>query len=228
MLQSIRIECEYLPCEKVEINFDNTNNAIIFGRNGSGKSTISRAIEKFSETQLKNTKEKENNEIEDNNEDEDFKQPFNISFEYNTESNKVLDNIYVYNDDFQKDHVTFSDSGNFEFIVMLGEQGNIQDTIDSLNRVLKEIEGDIELKEEEINSFNLDLKVKEIKDMLKGGNSSWAYRQKVIDNLTTNKPLTNKLFEKIIKKHCTEDYYDIKESLDENIDLIRNILQKNL
>ncbi|EFN99421.1 hypothetical protein SMSK564_0216 [Streptococcus mitis SK564] len=119
----IVIEKDYLPYKKIELNWlkkeDNTDteilrSMIIFGRNGTGKSTISKSISSLSgiseDITLFNEKNKLSNVI-------------NI-----TGSDK--ETVFVYNEDFQRDRVSFTENEKFEAIVLIDDQKDLMSKIE--------------------------------------------------------------------------------------------------
>ena len=120
----ITIEKDYLPYKKIELNWlkkeDNPDteilrSMIIFGRNGTGKSTISKSISSLSgiseDISLFNEKNKLSNVL-------------NI-----TDSDKKT--IFVYNEDFQRDRVSFTENEKFEAIVLIDDQKDLMTKIES-------------------------------------------------------------------------------------------------
>ena len=87
---------------------------IIFGRNGTGKSTISKSISSLSgiseDITLFNEKNKLSNVI-------------NI-----TGSDK--ETVFVYNEDFQRDRVSFTENEKFEAIVLIDDQKDLMSKIE--------------------------------------------------------------------------------------------------
>ena len=96
MFNRIEITSERIPSKSLILDYATNlqnekidqNNIIIYGRNGTGKSTLCREIGKLKL-----------------NEESDIKEPANVNFYTDKElKNDSIntENIYVYNDDFQK------------------------------------------------------------------------------------------------------------------------------
>lgn len=129
----ITIEKDYLPYRKIELNWlkkesnpdtEILRSMIIFGRNGTGKSTISKSISSLRDISeditLINEKNRVNNTI-------------NI-----TDSDK--ETIFVYNEDFQSKKVTFTENEKFEAIVLIDDQKDLMSKIASNKSEVKRLE----------------------------------------------------------------------------------------
>ena len=129
----ITIEKDYLPYRKIELNWlkkesnpdtEILRSMIIFGRNGTGKSTISKSISSLRDISeditLINEKNRVNNTI-------------NI-----TDSDK--ETIFVYNEDFQSKKVTFTEKEKFEAIVLIDDQKDLMSKIASNKSEVKRLE----------------------------------------------------------------------------------------
>ena len=95
----------------------NTNDiaqiSLIYGQNGTGKTTISKAIS--------NIKTQDNSEIE--------AELFDYSYTPVNLSENERKEIFVYNDDFMENKVRFRNEDKMGVIVMLGEQVDIDNEI---------------------------------------------------------------------------------------------------
>lgn len=129
----ITIEKDYLPYRKIELNWlkkesnpdtEILRSMIIFGRNGTGKSTISKSISSLidisEDITLFNEKNKVSNTI-------------NI-----TDSDK--ETIFVYNEEFQSKKVTFTENEKFEAIVLIDDQKDLISKIASNKSEVKRLE----------------------------------------------------------------------------------------
>ena len=122
----ITIEKDYLPYRKIELNWlKNESNPdteilrsmIIFGRNGTGKSTISKSISSLRDISEDITLFNEKNRVSNT---------INI-----TDSDK--ETIFVYNEEFQNEKVTFIENERFEAIVLIDDQKDLMSKI-ALNK----------------------------------------------------------------------------------------------
>lgn len=143
--------------------FDKNLN-IIYGRNGSGKSTIAKAVRI----------------IRDSTESADISAKFNV-----VPTNEDKNAIYVYDEDYIDKSVKTSHDG-LDTIVMLGEQIDIQADIDELNKEfysnndrLNELNIEIEELQSEKNNKSSKYWVKNLKQALKATNA-WAARDEAI------------------------------------------------
>lgn len=114
----------------------NTQGSLIFGRNGSGKSTITRLIRKFKEESLST------NEI--------------VRF-YDKQSMDITESIdkkslFVFDEEFIYDNIRFKTDDGLETIIMIGDQVEVQEQIVRLSDENKYLEG--ELTTIDINSYN--------------------------------------------------------------------------
>lgn len=137
---------------------------IIYGRNGSGKSTIAKAVKT----------------IRDSTENADISATFNV-----VPTTEDKNAIYVYDEEYIDKSVKTSYDG-LDTIVMLGEQNDIQADIDKLNEEfasnsyrLNELTSEIEELQSEKNNKSSKYWIKNLKQVLKAPNA-WAARDEEI------------------------------------------------
>lgn len=137
---------------------------IIYGRNGSGKSTIAKAVKT----------------IRDSTENADISATFNV-----VPTTEDKNAIYVYDEKYIDKSVKTSYDG-LDTIVMLGEQNDIQADIDKLNEEfssnsdrLNELTSEIEELQSEKNNKSSKYWIKNLKQALKATNA-WAARDEAI------------------------------------------------
>ena len=132
----ITIEKDYLPYRKIELNWlkiesnpdtELLRSMIIFGRNGTGKSTISKSI-----SSLRNISE----DITLINEKNRVCNTVNI-----TDSDK--ETIFVYNEEFQNEKVTFIENERFEAIVLIDDQKDLMSKIALNKSEVKRLESEL-------------------------------------------------------------------------------------
>lgn len=182
-------ELEFFPIKK-EKTYRISN---IYGKNGSGKSTISKVMDG-------NTQE-------------------NTSIKFwNISDNEMVrttdDKIYVYNEVFIDENVKMSENG-IKTIIMLGEQKELDDKITELKKEKEDLKKvgekltEQKLKYEDINEECSYLKQQHlIENYLKNG---WATRDKDIKgNLRNSSFNYNELIDKILK---TKDESITKDEL---------------
>lgn len=152
--------------------FQNTIN-ILYGRNGSGKSSISRAIREFSK-----------------NGDEDSEdRKYTVSFNADIDKSS----IHVFNEDFIKEKVLV-DSDGVGTIVMLGKQVEVDGKIEKLKILQSKLQGDysklLELRNE-LNNARNNVSPLSCRKNLKNGLNGWASMDSHIKNTKTNSKITD-------------------------------------
>lgn len=153
-------KCATLP----SLSADSTKlfrHSIVYGENGTGKSTISKAFEKYGES-----------------DDSD------ISISLFNENDEALtnENIFVFNEDYIDKNIKIDEDG-LKCICMLGAQVDIDKKIKMITRAKKRVEDKIPVAEQKLESLRTDkdgLK-RTYEEKLKGDNS-WAGRERVITN----------------------------------------------
>jgi len=161
---------------------------IIFGRNGSGKSTVSRAISKT---------------IDTNNAEDivsahllDFSN-INLSLTDNEKKH-----IFVFNEDYVSKNIRFQEEG-LNTIVMFGEIANIAEKIEIATEILQKAEKDYSVQNDIFISYCNSSSVKspenqydKMKNALKG-DDSWADRERLIlgtrQNASVNDSIINEI-----------------------------------
>ena len=118
----ITIEKDYLPYRKIELNWlkkesnpdtEILRSMIIFGRNGTGKSTISKSISSLRDISEDITLINEKNRVSNT---------INIT-------DRDKETIFVYNEEFQNEKVTFIENERFEAIVLIDDQKDLMSKI---------------------------------------------------------------------------------------------------
>ena len=164
---------------------DNSRTAIIFGRNGSGKTTFSESVRSYKKIQTKNT--------------------YPISLPLNKEGKEINDgnlesSIFVFNESFVDNEIGFkTDSLSLNPIIMFGES--------------KAIDNQIKLSESELETFEKQLKrvdlakysdLKNDKSLEKSKNEivkilkqHWANRNKEIKNNKSASPVKEELINEL-------------------------------
>ena len=179
--------------------------SLIFGRNGSGKSTITRAVSKATG----------NEEIEDI-----------VSARFVDSSNSdvtITDDekkdIFVFSEDYTNSKVRLKEDG-LSTIVMLGEIGDIADEIEKANDALKKVEKDYADQNEKyapyIDNNNIqspENQYEKVKAKLKG-NNSWADRERLISGSKSNAAVNDTVVSEIIKIIPVESQPDLSRAYD--------------
>lgn len=152
--------------------FQNTIN-ILYGRNGSGKSSISRAIREFSK----------------NGDEDGEERKYTVSFNADIDKSS----IHVFNEDFVKEKVLV-DSDGVGTIVMLGKQVEVDAEIEKLKISQSKLLGDysklLELREH-LNNARNNASPLSCRKTLKNGLNGWASIDSHIKNTKTNSKITD-------------------------------------
>ncbi|MCG2181122.1 AAA family ATPase [Staphylococcus epidermidis] len=207
-VKSIEIQNEYLPCNKINLNFMNQENhlfreLLVFGRNGTGKSTMSSMINEY----------KVNPEVD------------GICIEYNDDLDEKPE-FLIFNENFIDKHIKFSDSNNLEAIVMFGEQADIDTRINILEKRKETFKIRINYYENEINSYDYQVELNKVLNHLRGDNN-WAGRQKAINNKAKkNKNVDYNRLNEVLKYRNHESIEKLHEDLANQKELIKSYEDK--
>lgn len=164
---------------KKEKNF--IKSTVVYGRNGSGKSTIAKAIRKIKLDEVPMITEAEMKDANDNIVllgDEDKKR------------------IFVFDEEYIDNNIKLQETG-LNTIIMLGEQVD-------LNEKISKVEEDLDIVNKEYN--NRRKEIEEVKDeldsckneMKKILQEGWADRDRLIKGSKRNSSVTNKIYDKIM------------------------------
>lgn len=152
--------------------FQNTIN-ILYGRNGSGKSSISRAIREFSK----------------NGDEDSEERKYTVSFNADIDKSS----IHVFNEDFVKEKVLV-DSDGVGTIVMLGKQVEVDAEIEKLKISQSKLLGDysklLELRGH-LNNARNNVSPLFCRKTLKNGLEGWASIDSHIKNTKTNSKISD-------------------------------------
>ncbi|MBN6826741.1 AAA family ATPase [Staphylococcus caprae] len=207
-IKSIKIKNEYLPCNEVKLNFMNQEDKLfrellIFGRNGTGKSTMSTMISEY----------KDNTEVN------------GINIEYIEDINKKTE-FLIFNENFIDKHIKFSDNNNLDAIVMFGEQADLDTRINILEKRKNEFYTRKNYYMNEIENYHSDKELNKVLKHLKGDNN-WAGREKAIDNKAKkNKNVDINILKKVLKFKNNEPIVKLHEDLANQKELIKSFEDK--
>ena len=155
--------------------------ALVYGRNGSGKSTIAKAIRKIKSDQVSMIAEAE---MKDGND--------NIVLLGDDDKRK----IFVFDEEYIDNNIKLQETG-LKTIIMLGEQvdlnekiSKVEEELDIINKEYSNRGKEIEEVKNELNSCK-----SEMKKILQEG---WADRDRLIKGSKRNSSVTNKIYDKIM------------------------------
>lgn len=206
---------KYLPlltyrlCQKKIIKNEATRVSIIYGENGSGKTTISKAFLKIKGV------------------DKDI----NSACLLDAEENKIdirndVDNIFVFNEDYINNNLKIKQDG-LSTIVILGAQNDVDKQIkqikkENLDPVIGRINSleNERLKYEDSSSSNSpEYYLSRMKSKLQG-DENWAGRQRIIKESRRNESVSNNKYKdfinlspKVSRDKLIEKFHDLKIEL---------------
>ena len=147
----ITIEKDYLPYRKIELNWlkkesnpdtEILRSMIIFGRNGTGKSTISKSISSLRDISEDITLINEKNRVSNT---------INIT-------DRDKETIFVYNEEFQNEKVTCIENERFEAIVLIDDQKDLMSKIALNKSEVKRLESKLTQYNDALSTAENDIK----------------------------------------------------------------------
>lgn len=168
--------------------------SLIYGKNGSGKSTISRGFRKLTGA--------EESQIES-------AEVLDASGSIITVSEDEKDSIYVFNEEFIEDNIRIDDDG-LNTIVVMGAVKDADDKIKKIQPTYEKCLAEAQAQQEVLNKY-LDTEndfcpeyyINEMQKVLKGDNS-WASRDAKIRNNKTNSKVRCNTYSQFIRLHPTK------------------------
>ena len=183
--------------------------SIVYGKNGTGKSTLANAMRKAKGDSIDDIIE--------------------VSL-YDQEGSDYTDVqcIHVFNEDYVNSRVKIRDDG-LNTIVLFGELGNLEDRILDLQRMLDdEISKNKDYKAtvEEFNDKNSEkspskCKAQIITELSEDG--AWAEREKIINNLKRKASVTDKVVCNIVELKPVDSQPNVKKRYEENLQLLEKV-----
>ena len=182
-----------------------TKVALIYGRNGAGKSTIAKAFRKLKGEDIASLSMAEGLDVDSRN----------VSLEQ-----KDTDSIFIYDEDYVTANVRIEGRG-LGSIVMLGEQANLTTQIEQAEMELKEAEKTVEKTGAPLKIFETvsDPKspkyyIRKMRETLRGENG-WAKRDSIARGNRQNSPVNNDTYKKFITLSPTLSRDDLAVLFDE-------------
>lgn len=183
--------------------------SLLYGKNGSGKSTIAKAVCKAKGDLI-----------------EDIVQA--VLFDDEGKTFTDIQSIHVFNEDYVNSRVKIRKDG-LNTIVLFGELGNLEDKILELNDKIKtESNSNADLKVVSDDYKNNDSKKSPINcksqiSLGMSGDGHWAEREKIINDGKRNAGVTDKVMDFIIGLHPTEALADLKKRYDKTLELLTQV-----
>lgn len=188
------------------------NVSIIYGKNGTGKTTIADAFRNITGVDKKRIEISE------------FIDKDNKKVEPDEEEKKL---IYVFNEEFIEENIKIESEG-LNTIMIMGEEKNIDDEIKKLEpnynkciELLEEQKKEKDKYEDVKNKISPKYYIEEMKKELKG-DGKWAGRDSKISGYKTNASVKDETYQKIIKMKPEKDegqrrneYYEEIKKLEE-------------
>lgn len=210
LLKKVKFKGGFFTEEKELELFKNEDRiSILYGKNGSGKSTISKAVCKSKGDSV-----------------DDIVQ----ATLYDEEDSVFPDTkcIHVFNEDYVNSRVKIRDDG-LNTIVLLGELGNLEDKILDLQlRTEAESNRNTELKAtfDEFNDKDNKKSTSYCRFQINlglSGDGHWAEREKIINDGKRNAGVTDKVINSIIALHPADSLTDLRKRYEENLQLLRQV-----
>ena len=211
MLKTIKFRGRYFADEaNIEIFQKNERLSIIYGKNGSGKSTITDAI-------LQATGNSTIEGIE-----------YASIYDENGLPYSDINDIHIFNEDYVNKRVKVKDDG-LKTIVLLGELGDLEDQIQDIKQKIeaegKKNEGlkaTLETLQDQNNPNSEAYCKSQIYEAL-SGDTHWADREKRIKNSSRNATVNDALLDRIFCLNPKESIGIIRERFDKNLTLLNQI-----
>ena len=193
---------------------ENVNVSVVYGRNGSGKTTIAKGIRELAKTTEQRTKE-----------EEEGKEPEYVVSSEAAIPEELKESVYVFDEDFISDYVKVSKDG-VKAIVMIGEQVDISEQIKKKTEIQKtkneELTALTKLKERYLDrndEISPDYAYNRIWEALREPNG-WADREREIRQTTMRGRVTENVMNKLMAMELPkESSAAILQKLNENIAL---------
>ena len=194
-----------------ELNFfgDNEQLCIIYGRNGSGKSTISEAFANIANENISDAVRITQPNLNELNDD-------------------IKNNLHIFNENFIDKYIKINGSG-IKTIVLFGKQGNIQEEIENKEKILEEKTKERDnsnTKKEKYENQNDTDSPKYWENMIKENlRNGWANRDKDIKNNQRASSVNDEILNRIsqIEIDSTCNYENLLNEFNEKLKYYKSI-----
>lgn len=215
MLKTLKIQGGFFENEtELELFSSPYKLSFIYGQNGSGKSTISKAISKAKG---------------------DIVEGIDTATIYDENDNECTDTkfIHVFNEDYITSNVKIHEDG-LNSIVLLGELGDIEEqiaqcknTIENKEKETKELKNNLsELNDKKLEKSPLYWYAN-IKHTLSGTNG-WADRERLINGGKRNASVSDSVIESISSLHPTESLQEISDRYNDNFHIYEQVRKNDV
>lgn len=155
--------------------------ALVYGRNGSGKSTIAKAIRKIKSDEVSMIAEAE---MKDEND--------NIVLLGDDDKRK----IFVFDEEYIDNNIKLQETG-LKTIIMLGEQVDLNEKISKVEEELNIVNKEYNDKEKEIEKIKIEKDSRE-SELKKGLKQGWADRDRIIKEHKRNTPVNSRIYDEVM------------------------------
>lgn len=196
--------------EETELQLFNEDSlSILYGRNGSGKSTIARCLKQLCETEEEQIKREEN--IAQGKETN-----YTVSSDVSI-PDEYKPNVFVFDEDFLQNNIKVKDDG-LNAIIMLGEQVELDEQINANNEKLSKKVEELNQQEELIKKYeNKGDNVSPLFywELIRNGlreEGGWADIDRDLKGNSVKSRVTEELVDKLMKiDEPTESYSELRE-----------------
>lgn len=196
-----------------------TRISIIYGKNGSGKSTITKAFQKYTGKKIDSISSVS---------------LYDYDNKYVTENDYIKENTFVFNEKFIEKNIKFKEYG-LETIVMFGEQGDLNISIEKLEAERKEKLIEFDEQNKKLTDFSQVKNIQNpsyhwdnIRNILRG-DSSWSGIDKDLKGSRTNSAVSDSIILEISTQKINRTKAEIELEFNnklKNYNFLRNTGQK--
>ncbi|EFB92602.1 AAA family ATPase [Prevotella bivia] len=198
--------------EETELRLFNEDSlSILYGRNGSGKSTIARCLKQLCETEEERIKREEN--IAQGKETN-----YTVSSDVSI-TDEYKPNVFVFDEDFLQNNIKVKDDG-LNAIIMLGEQVELDEQINANNEKLSKKVEELNQQEELLRKYeNKEDNVSPLYywEQIRNGlreEGGWADIDRELKGNSVKSRVTEDLIDKLIKiDEPKESYSELREQV---------------
>ncbi|MBE5066931.1 AAA family ATPase [Ligilactobacillus salivarius] len=155
--------------------------ALVYGRNGSGKSTIAKAIRKIKSDEVSMIVEAE---MKDGND--------NIVLLGDDDKRR----IFVFDEEYIDNNIKLQETG-LKTIIMLGEQVDLNEKISKVEEELNIVNKEYNDKEKEIEKIKIEKDSRE-SELKKGLKQGWVDRDRIIKEHKRNTPVNSRIYDEVM------------------------------